>query len=169
MRSRSILLLLWAASALAADDKPAGVEGTVTNALTGEPLVRAHVTLRGIAGGEARNLGALTNAEGKFSIASLPAGSYTVTTDHVGFTAVIEHGRTGVQVELRAGDKKDDVKLKLMPTGAITGRVVDADGEPAEGITVSAERGSMGMRASANTDEKGQFRIGGLAPGKYRV
>ena len=54
--------------------------------------------------------------------------------DRVGFNFTADRaGRFGTQIEVRAGDKKDDLKLKLTPTGAINGRVVDADGEPVEG------------------------------------
>src|SRR5262245_50734560 len=81
-----------------ADDKPATVEGSVTNALTGEPLLRAHVSLRGMAGATRRNIGALTDAEGKFSV-TVPAGSYSAMAERVGFTNTADRqGRTGAQV-----------------------------------------------------------------------
>ena len=60
-----------------------------------------------------------------------------------------------------------DVRVKLTPVGAITGRVVDPDGAPVERAEVIAE--GAGKMSQSNTDEKGQFRIGGLAPGGYRV
>jgi hypothetical protein len=67
------------------------------------------------------------------------------------------------------GDNKDDLKLKLIPDGAIMGRVVDASGDPVESASVTADIGGMGSGPGSTTDEKGQFRIGGLRPGKYRV
>ena len=171
LRSLSALLLTvgLALAQAPADDKPATVQGTVTNALTGEPLLRARVTLRGMSGNARRNLGALTDAEGKFSI-DVPEGSYTATVERVGFTTTADRqGRTGAPVAVRAGDRTE-VKLKLNPNSAITGKVADADGEPMEGIIVSAEGGpGRGMMPSATTDDKGQFRLSGLAPGRYRV
>ena len=70
-------------------------------------------------------------------------------------------------VTLAAGDRKEDLKLKLTPTGAITGRILDAEGEPIPGADVRAEgpRGSY----QASSDEQGRYRIGGLNPGKYRI
>ena len=132
-----------------ADEKPATVEGTVTNALTGEPLLRAHVSLQGMGGGARQNLSALTDAEGKFSL-SVPAGSYAATAERVGFANTADRpGRMGIQVVVRGGDQKNEVKLKLNPAGAITGRITDADGEPVEGVFVSAEGGPMrGMQPS---------------------
>jgi protocatechuate 3,4-dioxygenase beta subunit len=174
MVSRNVLLAAIAASLACAqaptDDKPATVEGTVTNALTGEPLLRVHVSLRGMAGNTRRNLGALTDAEGKFSFTA-PAGSYSVTAERAGFSPTNDRqGRMGAQVVVSAGDKKDGVKIRLNPNAAITGRVTDADGEPMEGVSVTALGGPMrGMLATATTDEKGLFRLSGLGPGKYRV
>src|SRR4051794_8863569 len=104
--------LAWAQAP--ADDKPATIEGTVTNALTGEPLLRAHVSLRGMSGKDRRNIPALTDAEGKFSV-SVPPGSYSAAAERVGFTNTADRqGRMGAQVTVSAGDKKE-VKLKLNP------------------------------------------------------
>ena len=68
---------------------------------------------------------------------------------------------------LKADDDKTGVNLKLVPTGALTGRVTDADGEPLENARVQAQ----GLRGGDFdiTDENGRYRIGGLAPGKYTV
>src|SRR6476620_5370937 len=91
------------------DDKPATVSGTVTNALTGEPLLRAHVSLRGMAGPTRQTFGAITDAAGKFSF-SVAAGSYSAVAERVGFSRTADRqGRMGAQVQVRAGDKKDDV------------------------------------------------------------
>jgi protocatechuate 3,4-dioxygenase beta subunit len=70
-------------------------------------------------------------------------------------------------VTLREDDKNSDLRVQLTPTGAISGRVTDAEGKPLEGAAVTVE-GSP-VRNEFFTDDKGHFRIGGLAPGKYRV
>ena len=50
--------------------QPASVSGTVTNSVTGEPILRAHVTLHCDAGdpqgGAQKTYGALSNAKGAF-------------------------------------------------------------------------------------------------------
>jgi len=71
-------------------------------------------------------------------------------------------------IAIASGDKKDAGKLKLTPTGALTGRVLDVDGSPMEGLLVRAES-STRNQFPARTDDGGMFRIGGLPPGKYRV
>jgi len=156
-----------------ADEKPAGVSGVVTNSVTGEPLLRAHVTLQGgfnPSNQTPQTFGAMSDAEGKFSITALRPGSYSVSAERIGFTmATSTDGGNRIQVTVKSGDTKDDLKLKLVPDGAIAGRVVDADGEPVEGVAVAADTGGSGGGIGAITDDQGHFRIGGLRPGKYRL
>jgi protocatechuate 3,4-dioxygenase beta subunit len=149
------LLAALAATALA--QQTASVTGTVTNSVTGAPVVRAHVTLR-----SAKNYGALTNAEGKFSITGIEPGRYIYKAERAGFTTGVPRMTA---VTLHEGDNSLD--LKLSPLGAISGRVVNADGEPVQLAEVSAE-GIYGGQ-SAHTDSKGQYRIGGLIAGRYRI
>lgn len=172
IHTRYLAVLVAAAAALAqtATDKPATAAGTVTNSLTGEPVLRAHVTVR--AGGQNTQIyGALTNAEGKFSITPLQPGDYMLSVDRVGFVFMAPYNSAesrSTQFTLGPGDRKDDLKLSLTPTGAITGHVLDAAGEPVEGANVVAQGGN-GNGANSTTDDKGQFRLGGLSPGRYRV
>jgi protocatechuate 3,4-dioxygenase beta subunit len=74
---------------------------------------------------------------------------------------------TRLSLHLKAEDKNGDLRVQLTPVGAISGRVTDAEGKPLEGAAVRVE-GSP-VRNAFTTDENGHFRIGGLAPGKYRV
>jgi hypothetical protein len=171
-RSSNLLCLLAAAAAIGAaqEEKPAAVEGDVRDSVTGGPVVRAHVLLSG-QNGKPQTYGAITDAEGKFVMNGLSAGSYTATVQRAGFVTPIEPGaQTAHRISLAAGDRKTEFHLKLTPAGAITGRVLDAHGEPMEGVPVEVEgSAARGMTSGAITDDKGQFRIGGLAPRKYRV
>jgi hypothetical protein len=164
-------MLLLAASAAgfaqsgpAAEENTASVEGMVVNAVTGGAVLRAHVTLRVFGRGPQRSFGAMTTAEGKFSVTGLPGGNYYVAAERSGFT----FNWRGPGLELKPGEHKDDVKLTLTPTGAIAGTVVDANGEPVEHCTVTAESRRGGQWQSP-VDAQGRFRIGGLLPGKYRI
>ena len=75
--------------------------------------------------------------------------------------------RDDTRIILKAGDRKTALGIRLTPTGAITGRVTDSEGNPVESASVSAMGGRGG--GSGMTDDKGQFRIGGLPPGRYNV
>jgi hypothetical protein len=154
---------LFAQSA-STDQNSASVAGVVVNAVTGEPVLRAHVMLFGFADGKQFRYGAMTTADGKFSVTGLPGASYGVSANRPGFVAG-QSGSTGLT--LKPGDHKDDVTLKLTPTGSIAGTVVNADGEPVENCNVTAESGRGGQ--VSQSDAQGRFRIGGLMPGKYRI
>jgi hypothetical protein len=155
---------LSAQSGTPADQNSASVMGAVVNTVNGDPIPRAHVTLRGFANGKQQSYGAMTTAEGKFSVTGLPGGNYSIAADRLGFVA----DQRGPNVlSLKPGDHKDDVVLKLTPTGSIAGTVVDADGEPVENCNVMAESNRGGQ--SSQSDAQGRFRIGGLTPGKYRI
>jgi hypothetical protein len=64
----------------------------------------------------------------------------------------------------------------MEPLGVITGKVVDDDGEPVRGARMNAlaydySRGSKTLNAHefGNTDDRGEFRLFDLAPGRYLV
>jgi hypothetical protein len=164
MTSSSLALFLLAAAAAA--QKPISVQGVVTNAVTGEPVLRAHVVLQSATQGQQgqvsqKRYGALTSVEGKFTITGLDPGRYSVAIDKTAFITASDNP----MLNLQAGDAKDDLKFKLTPAGSITGRVLTAAGDPLENAMVVIEN----YPANTTTDEKGQYRLGGLAPGKYRL
>jgi len=146
-------------------DKPASVEGSVTNSLTGEPLPRATVSFRATGVPNPKTYAAMTDPQGKYSITAMEPGNYLQSALRVGFvSSAAEVTPRNVQLKLGAGDKRTEVNLKLIPTGTITGRVLDPDGEPLEDMEVSAILKPRII--TTTTDEKGVFRIVGLAPGK---
>jgi protocatechuate 3,4-dioxygenase beta subunit len=163
-RSSELVMCLTAVCACAFS-QPASLEGVVINSATGEPVLRAHISLRLMSSGSPalqKRFGALTTAEGKFSIAGIDAGRYSLSVEKTGFVSP----RQTPDLNLQAGDTKNDLKFALVPTGAITGRVLNAEGKPVENIRVEVDRGWAG---EAVTDDNGKFRIGGLNPGRYKV
>src|SRR5207245_10277521 len=108
--------------------------------------------------------GAQTNPDGKFSIVGIPAGNFQVTLDRIGYVVPAEVTRG--QLTLRADEKKSNYKLKLIPVGSISGRVLDADGAPLEGLSVEAGFAGKPDR-SAMTDDRVQHRSGGVHPAQY--
>ena len=55
-------------------------------------------------------------------------------------------------------------------TGMIRGKVVDAEGKPAEGVAIAIEFGDgVTRKFEVKTDRRGEFIQIGLAPGNYKV
>ena len=170
---RSCLLLLFALTARAGS-----VEGTVTNSVTGEPIKRATVTLvsaslrsRYIAGAD---------DQGNFQFPEVePASDYVVEAGARGFIMPPQTRQVLKGTHPVAVTKQESVKgltVKLVPLGAINGKVTDADGEPIRGVSIQAlqyrYRASgrrLDITASAQTDAHGQYRLYFLQPGRYLV
>jgi hypothetical protein len=154
------------------------VRGNVLAAETGTPLRRALVNVRSADG---RSGGvATTDAQGRFEIKELLGGRYTITAQKAGYVTTSYGQRRaeqpGTPLELLEGQIADKVTLSLPRGGVITGRVVDEFGDPIAGAQVNALRFRFvnnGRRlmptGNVQSDDLGNFRIFGLAPGNYYV
>jgi hypothetical protein len=157
--------------------QPGQIRGRVTNASTEAPLARARVTATADALPEPRVT--ITGADGRYTLADLPPGAYTVSVTRTGFAPQTwGQGRTlaGTPVAVATGQPASTVDFALVPGGSIAGRILDEDGTPFAGALVEAlvtrfEGGTDALFsvASAQTDDRGEFRLFGLAPGRYYV
>jgi len=130
-------------------------------------------------GGQGGNRPAtLTDDQGVFAFTGLPPGGYTVTADKATYMSASYPDRggslrssAGRPVMIQGDQTVDNVVVRLYHGGAISGRVVDAHGDPVEFAQVSAMTasgtGRMGMRGAMQTNDIGEFRIGRLTPGRY--
>jgi hypothetical protein len=159
---RRVLLLSVAVvlvgAPLLADEPEFCVGGTVLNALSGEPLRRAAVTIPQSA--------AFTDAAGAFRFCRLPAGAYYANAEKPGFVTV------GARVVV--GPSREDVFLRLQPLSAIGGKVMDAAGEPLQNvliqllsILVAEGRRKVRVESAVATDDRGEYRLAGLTAGRY--
>ncbi len=148
----------------------------VTDTTDPQPVRRATVRLTSENGSTPRIVG--TDDDGRFVFDRLPAGRFTVAATKAGFVQTF-HGSTrpgrgpGVPVAVADGQKVD-IAIKLLPGAVITGVIRDGSGNPAPGVTVAAvdARSSGGTAlppVRVVTDDRGVYRIFGLAPGEYLV
>jgi hypothetical protein len=169
--------VLWAqpVAPRGGSENPGVLEGRVLHALSGEPVGRARVTLR--TEGPQNSLTALTDSAGRFVFENLAAGIYRIWAERTGFLPQ-EHGarppaQAGLPVQLESGQTLRGVEIRLTPQGVIAGTVVDEYGDPVPRVQVAALRrtGYGGVRAvrveGAETNDRGEFRLFGLAPGGY--
>ena len=154
------------------------ITGYVTTAGSGGPVRRARVTL---SGGELRGgRSTLTNDEGRFTFAALPAGRFTLRASKAGYVDVPfgakRPGRPGTPIQLVDKQKLENANIALPKGAVITGVVTDESGEPAPGTQVRVMRFAMqtGERTlqsagQAQADDRGFYRVWGLQPGEYLV
>jgi hypothetical protein len=155
----------------------ARISGTVKNAADDAPLSRARVMA--VSPGLPEPRVVITGGDGSYTIADLPAGPYTITATRTGFAPfTFGQGRSlaGTPVSVTTGQQLAGIDLPLTAGGVIVGRILDEDGAPFAGATVDAliNRSQNGKEvlfsvAGAQTDDRGVFRLFGLAPGAYYV
>ncbi len=148
------------------------LQGIVVNSVTGAPVKQANVQA---AGPEGKTV--LTDREGRFSFPNLKPGNYFLSPQHSLFpqplSGVLKRPESFV---VNAGETRKDVTVRLIPPGALSGRLVDMDGDPLRNcqvnvLTPSFQRGQrmlMQMNGTS-TNDKGEYRIFQLAAGQYFV
>ena len=125
---------------------------------------------------------AKTGADGKFSFTNLKEGKYRLAAIRVGSSYFpAEYGQhdvrqRGLPFPVTAGQAVKNLKLEMATTGAITGQIVDEDGQPIGHATVMAlsEQYQKGeprwyIERIIMTDERGNYRLFWLGPGRYKV
>src|SRR6185503_4682933 len=82
----------------------------------------------------------------------------------------------GIALPVSADQVLRDIKLEMAPTVAISGRVVDADGDPLGHASVLAleagyknGRRVMSIVQAVHTDDRGIYELFWLPPGRYYV
>jgi carboxypeptidase family protein len=164
----------------------ATIRGHVVGADSGQPLRHALVRVQpmGPLDGGATSVvrepkSTSTDADGRFELTDLQPGRYILTATrntYVPFTWGQTQNGAPNPLELRAGEVNEHVDFSLQRGGVVTGRIVDEFGEPMSNLQVAAmqTRSINGKRdliqtGFATTDDLGEFRIFGLAPGQYSV
>jgi hypothetical protein len=173
-------LLFVAIPLLPAAAQDALVEGSVMNRVSGIPVKRAHVLAVRVApqsGGDAQEMGADTDAGGRFTL-RLEPGSYRIWVDRPGFLrqnyGASSPNGAGRVLTLGTGQEMHDVAFRIAPLGAISGRVLDEDGEPLQGagidvlkLSYATGRRNLVPVTGVSVNDRGEYRAYHLPPGRY--
>jgi protocatechuate 3,4-dioxygenase beta subunit len=184
MRNILIPVLLLLAGPAQAAQKPVlnpsdqcTVQGVVLKAGTGEALRKAIVEIWQD-GGARQGSDTATDSTGRFELKNLEPGRYRLSVQRNGYVRQ-EYGQTlpdgpGSILSLSPGEKLSDITIQLIPAAVISGHVYDEDGEPVQGAQVFTLRSvyangqrELARAGEARTNDLGEFRIYGLAPGQY--
>lgn len=143
---------------------------------TGHPLMNVAVMVIGTSG-ERSTKSEATDENGKFTVRDLQPGAYRMQFRAPAYVQDEIFSRTpdGSPRVFRTGER---VAVTLSKGGVITGTVTDQSGNPIVGVNVTAVRirqtdepyaAVNTFAASRMTDDRGIYRLYGLAPGKYYV
>jgi hypothetical protein len=156
------------------------VQGTVIAANTGDAVPSAHVELLRTDGTAPQSYPAITAADGSFRIPNVRPGEYRLSATRSGYLRG-EYGQrrpggASSLITVRPGQEVRNIQVKIVPAAVISGRIYDGDGDPLGGATVYAlkpayqdGRRIFRIAQSAVTNDLGEYRLFGLAPGQYHV
>jgi protocatechuate 3,4-dioxygenase beta subunit len=175
---------MWAQTA-APKSGTATISGRVI--LKGEPARDVTVTLQPQVNGAPPNpdavLRARTDGAGRFQIAAVAAGRYSIQAFVAGAISPNDSnfgGRPGQTLNVSDGENLENIDLTLKPGGVITGRVTNSQGRPLVDERITLNRvdregrpqqfyGTPNAYEMYSTDDRGVYRIYGLSEGRYRV
>lgn len=189
----AVSLVVWAGSpeaALAQVRAGAPVAPADTAAITGtivtddpapRPVRHATVTLNSLDRVVGRTT--ISDDEGRFAFANLPQGRYSLSAQKLGWVTgaygAKAVGRPGRTLLLTSGEQAT-ARIRAARGAVISGTILDQFGQPLAGATVRAMKNgwdlSTGQRhlnpagaSVSGPDERGAYRIYGLAPGDYYI
>jgi hypothetical protein len=143
---------------------------------TGDPIPRARVR---VISGPTPSAAVLTDGEGLFTVTGLPAGPANLMVEKATYmmgripdtnTATVRSRQQ--PIVLRDGQVLDNVTVRLFHGGAITGRILDAHGDPVENARITAARVIGATPRSSGvtqSNDLGEYRLPRLSPGRYIV
>jgi RNA polymerase sigma-70 factor (ECF subfamily) len=145
-RDRSVTGLILKAS------KGGVVTGRVFDSSSGEGLANASV--QAVLASEKPARKAACDETGAFRFEGLPPGQYSLKADCEGYQTKT------ASCELDAGKAREGIEIALEHWPGITGRVIDGDGNPVQGATVTAvSTEKMEQFALGFSDNSGRFGL----------
>jgi hypothetical protein len=125
---------------------------------------------------------ATTDQDGRFALSNLAPGEYSLDVQKTGFVP-LNGPMTRPRTFAVAAGQLVSLDLHLQRGGVISGRVLDGTGEPLTEASVMAMRRMPAppnaggqprlvpapMQGPQQTNDLGEFRVAGLAPGEYVI
>ena len=154
------------------------VAGRVTDH-NGRPVAGAIVRLDPVSPSAPRT--AASDGTGRYVFSGVAAGAYRVSALKTGFIegeyGQQRVGQPGVIVRVADRLRSERIDIGLRRGAAISGSVMDPDGEPLEGVAMHAwrleYRNGLPVTQSAGvvsrSDDRGRYRLHSLPPGTYFV
>jgi len=159
----------------------ASISGRITDKESGRPIPAATVSVED---GHSAEKTATADADGRYEITGLQPGKYALIASPGELRATHLRQAFGGQnpigpfdpskpnITLTAGDARAGVDVPLSRALGIEGRVLDSNDEPMAGVAIEvagSNGGPSGGGYPTFSDDRGEYRLYGLAPGRYRV
>jgi hypothetical protein len=157
--------------------KRAVVVGTVT--IKGKPASEIVVGLRVNDSGTPYEptFKAKTDQDGNYRITGVPSGTYYLAPAAPSFVVSNKGNAGGETIVVIGGETVEGVNFELVRGGVISGKVMDAEGRPVieQPISLVNADTALNQRVSVypiqqiHTDDRGFYRMFGIAAGRYKI
>ena len=175
-----VLSTLILAQAQTAPDKLSGatITGKVTIKGKGTPGIAVVLVLNVEGSQRTTRHKAFTDDTGTYRLTNVPPGNYRAEAAAPALVAVDGFRSPfarSVTLLISKDETVQNIDFELMRGGVITGRVTDSDGRPLieEKVSISSAESNPSQAFSrqreTRTDDRGVYRIFGIAPGNYKV
>jgi Carboxypeptidase regulatory-like domain len=187
-----VLWVLWAPGYAQDATNSVLIEGLVSRHTSGDPVEGVSVTVISETGAK---YSVSTGSNGSFSFKGIPSGHYSLIASRSDFLPY-DSDQHPAGISVSPGQQLKDLRIHLTPTSTITGRVLNSNHQPVVDAVVMAIQPTfvngrtvlipdlantrfffpIGTKLvqtweypKAITDDRGYYRIFGLAPGAYYV
>jgi hypothetical protein len=156
------------------------ISGRVIDAITGQPLARASVSINPTNSPNLPDSGRveITDEKGLFAFTAVLAGKYVLSARHRGYLAQMyqQHENFMTAIVVGPGLESENLIFGLRPGASISGEVVDESDDPVRHADVMLFRQFLagGRRRTlqvrrVNTNDEGRYHFSHLNPGTYFV
>jgi Carboxypeptidase regulatory-like domain len=175
-----LTMAAWAQSAQQSQPT-SSVAGTVIDSVTRQPMRGVGVRARSFGAGQstAHFASSTSDAEGHFVLDAMAPGRYMITAMQQGYLGqrIAGGGSNGRFLNVAPDQHTDDLVIELIPGANISGHIKNADGKPMARVSIEvvkyfysgSQKELRGVAAPSFTNADGEYRIAGVAPGKYYV
>jgi hypothetical protein len=153
------------------------IAGTIVNAIGGNPLARARVTIVD-AKNRQKAQWMITSDDGRFDFKQVSPGKYSLQGAKRGFIPAFydEHEGFSTAIVTGAGLDTEHLVLRLDPSAMLSGKILDELGEPVRQATVSLYRENRQVGVGriikfrvSMTDDQGGYEFSNLDAGSYFI
>jgi protocatechuate 3,4-dioxygenase beta subunit len=155
------------------------ISGLVVTLAASAPLKKARIVLQS-ADDPKQSVSTITTADGRFTLRKIEPGPYRLSVSRPGYVNQAYGQRKpdspGAVLTLQPRQEMKDLLFRMIPAGVISGKVYDEDGEALPNVYIQAlkQKYSDGKRQLSSavrvqTNDLGEYRLHGLAPGRYFV
>jgi hypothetical protein len=146
------------------------IEGTVVNAATGEPVQKARLFLQPVGTIDRKPYATTTDSAGHFLIDEVEPGTYDLAAFRNGYPnqSYLSNGNYSRRalLTLEKGQELKQIVFKLRPNAAISGRILDEEGEPMNNVNVECMaldrvqgKRQLVANSTTSTNDLGEFRL----------